>query len=80
MKLGPVFQYLKSAFSDNGTPSSSRLLTAVHSAVACVVLVYVVVKSHVMPDGTTLTGLGAFSTAHYAINRVTTAFGKDRGF
>jgi hypothetical protein len=78
MNLRPVLRYLKSAFSDNGTPSSSRLLTAVHSAVACAALGYVVIKNHAMPDGTTLTGLGAFSTAHYAINRVTTAFGRDK--
>jgi len=31
------------------------------------------------PDGMTLTGLGAFATAPYAINRATTAFGKDQG-
>ncbi len=68
--------YLKQAFSDNGSPSSSRLLTAVHSLVACSVLIWVVVKTHTLPDGMTLTGLGAFSTAHYAVNRATNAFGK----
>lgn len=74
--LGP---YLSKAFSDGGSPSSSRLLTAVHSLVACVVLVYVSFKNHGLPDGMTLTGLGAFATAHYAVNRATTAFGKDKG-
>lgn len=69
--------YLKQAFSDSGSPSSSRLLTAVHSLVSCVALVWVVVKTHALPDGMTLTGLGAFSTAHYAVNRATTAFGKN---
>lgn len=73
--LGP---YLKQAFSDGGSPSSSRLLTAIHSLVACVVLLYVSIKNHGLPDGMTLTGLGAFSTAHYAVNRATTAFGKDK--
>jgi hypothetical protein len=73
-----VASYLKQAFSDGGNPSSSRLLTAVHSLVACGTLIFVAAKTHALPDGMTLTGLGAFSTAHYAINRATTAFGKDK--
>ena len=85
MKLTPQFvtsvftkvsPWVSKAFSDGGSPSSSRLLTAVHSLVACVALVFVVIKTHTLPDGMTLTGLGAFSTAHYAVNRATTAFGK----
>jgi len=85
MKLTPEFvsaamsklsPYMAKAFSDNGSPSSSRLLTLLHSLVACAALIYIVVKTHVLPDGMTLTGLGAFSTAHYAVNRATTAFGK----
>jgi hypothetical protein len=71
--LGP---YLNKAFSDGGSPSSSRLLTAAHSLIACGALIFVVVKTHALPDGMTLTGLGAFSTAHYAVNRATNAFGK----
>lgn len=78
MKFGPAIQWVKNAFSDNGTPSSSRLLTLLHSLTACGGLVYVLIKTHTMPDGTTLGGLGAFAGAHYAINRVTTAFGKDK--
>jgi hypothetical protein len=78
MNFGAIGQYLKSAFSDNGNPSSSRLLTVPHSLVACGCLIYVVIKTHGFPDGTVLAGLGAFATAHYAINRATTAFGKDK--
>jgi len=74
-----VSPWLGQAFSDNGTPSSSRLLTLLHSLVACGGLIYVLAKTHSMPDGTTLAGLGAFSTAHYAVNRATTAWGKDKG-
>lgn len=70
--------FIKKAFSDDGTPSSSRLLTLFHSLVASSCLVYVVVKNHALPDGTVLGGLGAFSTAHYLVNRATTAFGKDK--
>jgi len=77
MNFGPLSSWLKLAFSDQGNPSSSRLLTLLHSLVACATLLFVVIKNHPhsMPDGATLTGLGAFSTAHYAVNRVTTAFG-----
>jgi hypothetical protein len=87
MKLTPEFvtkamekmsPWLAKAFSDNGTPSSSRLLTLLHSLVGCGVLIYVIVKTHLLPDGTTLAGLGAFSTAHYAVNRATNAWGKDK--
>lgn len=72
-----VSPWLSKAFSDNGTPSSSRLLTLVHSVVACGALIYVIVKTHLLPDGATLAGLGAFSTAHYAVNRATNAWGKN---
>jgi hypothetical protein len=70
--------FLKKAFSDAGTPSSSRLLTLFHSLVASGCLIYVVAKNHTLPDGTVLGGLGAFSTAHYLVNRATTAFGKNQ--
>lgn len=69
--------FVKKAFSDNGTPSSSRLLTIPHSITACVALLYIVYKTHTI-DGMTASGLGAFAGAHYAINRVTTAFGKQK--
>jgi hypothetical protein len=69
--------FLKQAFSDNGTPSSSRLLTIPHTLTACAALLYIVYKTHGI-DGMTASGLGAFAGAHYAINRVTTAFGKDK--
>jgi hypothetical protein len=69
--------FVKRAFSDNGTPSSSRLLTVLHSLVACAVVVYIVVRSplHTI-DGGVAAGLGGFATVHYATNRITTAFGK----
>lgn len=73
-----VSPWLGKAFSDNGTPSSSRLLTLLHSLVGCSALIYVLAKTHMMPDGTTLAGLGAFTTAHYAVNRATNAWGKDK--
>jgi len=78
-KLSPLVQYCKLAFSDSGSPSSSRMLSLFHSLVACGTLIYVSVHNHALPDGATLTGLGAFVTAPYAINRATNAWGKDQG-
>lgn len=70
--------FVKKAFSDNGTPSSSRLLTVLHSLVACGALVYIIVRSPVHTiDGGAAAGLGGFATVHYATNRITTAFGKN---
>jgi hypothetical protein len=74
--LNKISLWVGKALSDGGSPSASRMLTAVHSLVACGVLIYVALKTHAIPDGMTLTGLGAFSTAHYAVNRATTAWGK----
>lgn len=79
INFGVVLPYLKQVFSDNGSPSASRLLTLLHSLVSCACLVFVTAKTRALPDGMTLTGLGAFVTAPYAINRATVAFGKDQG-
>jgi hypothetical protein len=71
-----IIDFIRKAFSDGGNPSSSRLLTLGHSLVASFVLVFYVLKTKQLPDGGTLGGLGAFTTAHYLVNRATTAFGK----
>lgn len=65
--------FVKQAFMDNGVPSSSRLLAAVHSLAAAFVLVFVSVKTHAVPDGTVCGGLGAFATAPYLINKAGSA-------
>jgi hypothetical protein len=72
------FDFIKKAFSDNGTPSSSRILTVPHSLAAIFVMIFVAVKTHTYPDAVQAGGLGAFATIHYTVNRVTTAWGKDR--
>jgi hypothetical protein len=61
--------YFGDAFSENGTPSASRLLTIPHVLASTFVLVYVTIKNHAIPDATVLTGLGVFSTVHYAVNK-----------
>lgn len=68
--------FVKKAFSDNGQPSSSRLLSIPHSAAAIFALLYVVIHTHQLPDGTATAGLGAFATAPYAVNRVSNMFQK----
>lgn len=78
MNIKAVTGFLKEAFSDNGEPSSSRLLTLLHSVVATFALVFYTIKTHLLPDGTTLGGLGAFTTAHYLVNRVSTVLDKNK--
>jgi hypothetical protein len=76
---GAHLDFIKRAFSDKGTPSSSRLLTVLHSLVACGAVIYIINHSptHTI-DGGTATGLGGFATVHYAVNRATTAWSKDK--
>ena len=62
--------FIKGLFMDGGQPSSSRVTMLLHSVVACVGFLYVVFKNHAMPDGTALSGLGAFVAAPYALNTV----------
>lgn len=70
--------FLREAFSENGIPSSSRLLTVPNCFAAIFILGYVAIKTHSYPDATTWAGAGAFATVFYAVNRATTAWGKDR--
>ncbi len=65
--------WLGRAFCDGGNPSSSRLLAAGHSLATMFVLIFVAVKNHAIPDGTTCAGLGAFATAPYFINKAGSA-------
>lgn len=71
-------EYIKQAFCDNGTPSSSRLLTAFTTLTSAVALLYFVFKTHTMPDGLALTGLGGYASSPYAVNRVSKMFGHDK--
>ncbi len=75
--LAPLIQYCKTAFSDKGSPSSSRLMTVIHSFASIGCLVYMVIKTGGHPDAMAVTALGGFATVHYAVNRATTAWGKD---
>jgi hypothetical protein len=77
MKLsGSHLDFLKHAFSDKGTPSMSRLMTVPATLVACFGLLWIIMHEHKIPDSMQSGGLAAFATAHYAVNRATTAWGK----
>jgi len=75
-KLGNLLtaDFLKKAFSDNGQPSSARLLTIPHSICSIGCLLYITIKTGGHPDPLIVTSLGGFSTVHYVVNRVTTAY------
>jgi hypothetical protein len=79
MNLGVAVQYAKKAFSDNGSPSSSRLMTIPHSLVAMFCVVYMTIKTGGHPDATAVIAAGGFATVHYMVNRATNAFGHDQG-
>lgn len=60
------------AFSDNGEPSSSRLLTAIVVAFACGWVTAIVKHTHQLPE---FGGISLFIGSLYGLNRLTTAFG-----
>lgn len=71
---GKHLDFLKKAFSDNGTPSMSRVMTIPHVIIACWAVVYIALKTHGIGLDT-LTGLGGFATVHYGVNRISNMFG-----
>lgn len=73
--LASHLDFLKKAFSDNGLPSSSRLLAIPHTIAAIFVLIYISIHTGTFPGLDVSTGLGAFATAPYAVNRVSNMFG-----
>ena len=67
--------FLRKTFSDGGIPSMSRVMTIPHVIISCWAVVYIVLHTHGIGLDT-LTGLGAFATVHYGVNRVTNIFTK----
>ena len=62
--------FWKDAFSENGAPSSSRILTVFHSFCTMGVIANFSYHNHgSIPDVATLGGLAGFATVHYAVNR-----------
>ena len=67
--LSSHLDFVKRAFSDNGSPSSSRLLTIPHSIVALFCAIWITIKTNGHPDAMAITALGGLSTVHYLVNR-----------
>jgi hypothetical protein len=64
--------FWREVFSDNGTPSASRILMLVHSLGAIALMGNFSYHSHgAIPDLGTITALGGWATAPYIVNRVT---------
>jgi hypothetical protein len=55
----------------DGTPSFSRVATAVLIAITSGLLIYVVLKTSAFPEMSVLAGLAAFITTLYATNKTT---------
>lgn len=61
-------QFLKGVFSEaDGTPSFSRIATAILVGFACGWVTHIVWHKHEMPD---LLGLSAFITVLYGVNKI----------
>jgi ABC-type sulfate transport system permease subunit len=70
-----MIKRLKQMFlEDDGTLSLSRVMIALTIDVVLGLLIYLVIKNSKFPDGTTLTGLGAFTssvvTVLYGLNQM----------
>lgn len=62
--------FLREAFSEDGQPSSSRLMMAFHALAGASWVSYHIITAvgHPLPDAATLSGVTAFVVAPYAIN------------
>lgn len=75
-----MFDFFKKALSEGAPdyePSTSRVLCVICTIASIVWISLVVYHSHAIPDVSTLGGTAAFSTAPYAINKVTGMAAKD---
>ena len=70
--------FLKKAFSDNGIPSSSRLLSIPHFLVSAFCALYTTIKTGGHPDAMAITALSGFAVAPYTVNRVSNMFGQKK--
>jgi hypothetical protein len=71
-------EFIKLAFSDGGSPSSSRIVSAVCALASIVWISHVVYHTHALPDAVSTAGVTAFSTSHYLANKVTGIFDKKK--
>lgn len=71
-----MVKFIRDAFSDNGLPSSSRVLSGICTLTVCFAIAYYVVRKLTLPDPLVSGGLAAFGTSHYAANMASKMFGK----
>jgi hypothetical protein len=75
--------FIRQIFSeDDGTGSASRVLMVLHSIAAIAWGSHVVYHTHALPDAASLSGVTAFLTAPYAVNKMhaaVTAFAPPAG-
>lgn len=67
-------EFLRSAFSDAGQPSSSRIMSAICSLAVIAWGTHVVIHTHTMPDAIPMGAATAFAVSHYTANKVTGIF------
>lgn len=68
-----MISFIVGVFSDNGSPSFSRVAGMIHTLIAVSCLGHVVWHANIIPDAMTLGGLGAFAGVPYALNQVKNA-------
>ena len=73
-----MLAYFKSVFSSDSCASFARVATAGTVITGIFSVLHVVLKTHQLPDGGALAGLGAFMTAPYAVNKAAAAFDRPR--
>lgn len=72
-----MLKWIKEMFTAGSGTSFARCSTAVTILVGCWSVVHVVLKTHALPDGGSLAGLGGWMTAPYAISKASSIFQKD---
>jgi hypothetical protein len=69
-----MLNFIKSIFSeDDGSGSASRVLMVVHAIAGIFWGTHVVWHTHALPDAVSLSGVTAFISAPYAINKMHSA-------
>lgn len=65
-----MWNWLKSALSENDSPSSARLIMAYSTVFACGWVTHIVYHNHALPDALTMGGLVVFTTAAFAVGKL----------
>lgn len=77
--LSDLSNWISKAFSDDGVPSSSRLMTAVSMLIVLIGWLHVAIHTHAMPDAMGTGAAAALGTAPLTLHSVVNGWGKDHG-